>query len=100
MAAAVYRGAGTVSVEDVPVPSPGAGEVLIEVSHCGICGTDLHFVIEGWSAPGSVHGHEYSGVIVAVGPGVKGWAAGDRVVGGPGAGCGSCPSCQAGSPHL
>jgi threonine dehydrogenase-like Zn-dependent dehydrogenase len=100
MAAAVYRGEGVVAVEEVPVPSPGPGEVLIEVSHCGICGSDLHFVVEGWSSPGSVHGHEYSGVIVGAGPDAGGWAVGDRVVGGPGGGCGACGPCRSGTPHL
>ena len=61
MPAAVYRQPGTVSLEEYPVPSLGADEVLIEVSHCGICGSDLHMVLEGWSAPDIVHGHEFSG---------------------------------------
>ena len=100
MPAAVYRGRRTIAVETLPVPTPGARDVLIEVSHCGICGTDLHFVMDGWGRPGSVHGHEYSGVIVATGPEVEEWRAGDRVVGGPGRGCGVCPACRAGSEQL
>jgi threonine dehydrogenase-like Zn-dependent dehydrogenase len=100
MLAAVYEGNQVVSVRELPVPEPGRGEVLIGVSHCGICGSDLHFVVEGWSKPGSVHGHEYSGVITAVGPGTDGWGVGDRVVGGPGRGCGTCRQCRAGLVHL
>jgi 2-desacetyl-2-hydroxyethyl bacteriochlorophyllide A dehydrogenase len=100
MAAAVYEGDRAVAVRELPVPEPADDEVLIEVSHCGICGSDLHFVVEGWSRPGSVHGHEYSGTIVATGPAVRGWSVGDRVVGGPGPGCGSCAPCRAGTPHL
>jgi (R,R)-butanediol dehydrogenase / meso-butanediol dehydrogenase / diacetyl reductase len=100
MPAAVYQGDRTISVEELPVPEPRAHEVLIEVSHCGICGTDLHFVMEGWSAPGSVHGHEYSGVVVSTGASVADWHRGDRVVGGPGEGCGTCGPCRAGLDHL
>ncbi len=100
MLAAVYEGDQAVLVRELPVPEPGEGDVLIGVSHCGICGSDLHFVVEGWSKPGSVHGHEYSGVIVALGPGTDGWRVGDRVVGGPGRGCGHCRQCAAGLVHL
>ncbi|HVM66331.1 MAG TPA: alcohol dehydrogenase catalytic domain-containing protein, partial [Acidimicrobiales bacterium] len=100
MLAAVYEGDQSVSVRELPVPEPGHGEVLIAVSHCGICGSDLHFVVEGWSAPGSVHGHEYSGEIVALGPGTEGWQVGDRVAGGPARGCGECRPCRAGAVHL
>jgi 2-desacetyl-2-hydroxyethyl bacteriochlorophyllide A dehydrogenase len=100
MLAAVYEGEQAVLVRELPVPVPGEGEVLIGVSHCGICGSDLHFVVEGWSQPGSVHGHEYSGVIVGVGPGAGGWRVGDRVVGGPGRGCGECRPCRSGAVHL
>jgi threonine dehydrogenase-like Zn-dependent dehydrogenase len=100
MDAAVYEGHGVVTLRSLPVPEPGPGQVLMEISHCGICGSDLHFVIEGWSAVGSVHGHEYSGVITATGTGVTGWAVGDRVVGGPDRGCGGCGPCRAGLTNL
>jgi D-arabinose 1-dehydrogenase-like Zn-dependent alcohol dehydrogenase len=46
MLAAVYNGDGHMLVESISVPEPRAGEVLIAVSHCGICGTDLHLVLE------------------------------------------------------
>jgi (R,R)-butanediol dehydrogenase / meso-butanediol dehydrogenase / diacetyl reductase len=98
MPAAVYRKPGTVSVEEYPVPPLGTDEVLIEVSHCGICGSDLHFVLEGWSAPDIVHGHEFSGRIAAVGSGVETWPVGTEVVGGPSPRCGTCPACRAGLP--
>ena len=61
MAASVYIGDGAIEVRELPVPEPGPGEVLIEVSHCGICGTDLHLVLEKYARPGSVLGHEWSG---------------------------------------
>lgn len=96
MRAAVYRKPRVLEIEDTPVPEAGAGEVLIEVSHCGICGTDLHMVLEGMGLPDTIGGHEYSGRIVATGPGVEGWAIGDEVVGTGDGGCGRCDFCAAG----
>jgi 2-desacetyl-2-hydroxyethyl bacteriochlorophyllide A dehydrogenase len=96
MLAAVYRAPRRLTVEERAVPAIGPRDVLIEVSHCGICGTDLHFVLEGMGRPGSIGGHEYSGRIVALGDEVEGWAAGDPVVGGPRPGCGRCEYCRAG----
>jgi 2-desacetyl-2-hydroxyethyl bacteriochlorophyllide A dehydrogenase len=100
MAALVCRADGTLVVERVPVPEPGPGDALVRVSHCGICGTDLHHVAGRLGHGPLVLGHEYSGVVVAVGEDVEGWAPGDRVVGGPGLGCRACPPCRAGTPHL
>jgi len=94
MRAAVYLERGKISVEDRPAPEPGPDEVLLEVSHCGICGTDLHFVMDGWGRPGSIGGHEYSGTIAALGRDVSGWAVGDAVVAGADSGCGSCVYCR------
>jgi (R,R)-butanediol dehydrogenase / meso-butanediol dehydrogenase / diacetyl reductase len=100
MPAAVYQGEHTISVEDVPVPPVGPSQVLLRVSHCGICGTDLHLMMEDWGTPGTIGGHEYSGVVAAIGSGVEGWAAGDRAVGGPRPGCGQCRLCRSGRTHL
>ena len=69
MLAAVYQGSGAVTVEHVPIPQPADDEVLIEVSHCGICGRDIHIVLEDWGRPGSIQGHEYSGVVISLGQG-------------------------------
>ena len=80
MKAAVYAGDRTVAVQERPVPVPSAGEVVIAVDYCGICGTDLHSVMEGWGRPGAILGHEYSGRIAAVGRGVGGWAVGSGVL--------------------
>jgi 2-desacetyl-2-hydroxyethyl bacteriochlorophyllide A dehydrogenase len=98
MPAAVYRGSGEVAVEDRPVPRPGPGQVLVEVGHCGVCGSDLHLIGDGWGRPGTVYGHEYSGTVTAVGEGVTGWAVGDEVVGGPAPRCGRCRRCREGQP--
>lgn len=100
MPAAVLKGAGRLEVEEVPVPAVGADDVLVAIDLCGICGSDLHMVLEGWGAPGSWQGHEWIGTIAAVGDGVTRWRAGDMVVGGPTVRCGGCAMCQAGRPSL
>jgi (R,R)-butanediol dehydrogenase/meso-butanediol dehydrogenase/diacetyl reductase len=100
MLAAVYQGRRTIAVEERPVPPVRPHEVLLEVSHCGVCGTDLHMLYEDWGTPGSIAGHEYSGVVARIGSEVSGWAIGDRAVGGPRAGCGDCGRCAAGRPNL
>jgi (R,R)-butanediol dehydrogenase/meso-butanediol dehydrogenase/diacetyl reductase len=100
MPAAVLKGPGRLEVEDVPVPAIGADDVLVEVDRCGICGTDLHMVLEGWGAPGSWGGHEWTGRIAAVGDAVTRWQLGDLVVGGPPVRCGTCGMCVAGRPSL
>jgi L-iditol 2-dehydrogenase len=100
MRAAVYRGPRDVVVEQRPVPELGLHDVLLEVSHCGVCGTDLHMFVEGWGAPGSIGGHEFSGRVVAIGDAVTSWSIGDDVVGGPGQQCGECEYCRAGRPQL
>lgn len=100
MPAVILNGKEDLSVEDVPVPDTGPGEVLIEVSHCGVCGSDLHMVLDGWGRKGSIEGHEWSGVVVAVGAGVTKWAVGDEIVGGPSVRCGQCDMCRTGHPSL
>jgi threonine dehydrogenase-like Zn-dependent dehydrogenase len=100
MVAAVCKGPGRIEVEEVPVPDLGARDVLVEVDLCGICGSDLHMVLEGWGQRGSWHGHEWIGRIAAVGPDVTEWAVGDAVVGGPSTRCGTCEMCRAGRPSL
>jgi 2-desacetyl-2-hydroxyethyl bacteriochlorophyllide A dehydrogenase len=100
MPAAVCVGKDAVEVRDVPVPAVGPGDVLVEVSHCGICGTDLHLVLEGYARPGTVLGHEWAGTVVAAGPGVQGWEPGARVVAGPTPGCGECRACRSGRPSV
>jgi L-iditol 2-dehydrogenase len=94
MRAAVYRGKGRVVVEDVPVPAIGAGEVLIRVAACGICGTDLKKIEHGFVAPPQIFGHEVAGSIVVVGPGVTKWKAGDRVMSFHHVPCGNCFYCE------
>jgi len=99
MSAAVYVGDGKIAVEHVPRPEPGPGEVLVEIAECGICGSDLHMVMERYAKPGAILGHEWSG-IVASAPSGSGWSVGDRVVGNSAPGCGVCRPCRRGRPSV
>jgi L-iditol 2-dehydrogenase len=94
MRAAVYRGKGSVIVETVPVPAIGAGEVLIRVASCGICGTDLKKIEHGFVPAPQIFGHEVSGTVVAVGSGVTKWKLGDRAMSFHHVPCGDCFYCD------
>ena len=87
------------SIEDVPVPTPAPGEVLLRVEACGVCRTDLH-VIDGDLPDPSlplIPGHEIVGRVTAVGSNVTKHRVGDRVgVGCYVASCGACSACEAG----
>lgn len=90
-------------LQERPVPVPGADELLIQVSACGVCRTDLHVVdgeLEHPKLP-IVPGHEIVGRVAALGAGVTGFAPGERV-GVPwlGATCGVCAYCRAGQENL
>jgi L-iditol 2-dehydrogenase len=80
MLAAVYRGVNDVRLETVPVPAIGAGELLVRVHTCGVCGTDLKKIASGSHSAPRIFGHETSGVVAAVGAGVTRFQPGDRVV--------------------
>jgi L-iditol 2-dehydrogenase len=90
------------SYKEVPEPAPGAGEVLVEVEACGICGSDVHGMdgSTGRRIPPIVMGHEAVGVIAALGPGVVGWAKGDRVTFDSTVYCGTCWHCRRGEINL
>src|SRR6201997_4493324 len=80
MLAAVYRGVNDVRMETVPVPKIGAGEMLVRVHSCGVCGTDLKKISTGSHSAPRIFGHETSGVVAAVGKGVAEYRPGDRVM--------------------
>jgi L-iditol 2-dehydrogenase len=80
MQAAVYRGVNDVRLENVPVPEIGAGEMLVRVHTCGVCGTDLKKIATGSHAAPRIFGHETAGVVAAAGLGVRKFSPGDRVV--------------------
>jgi L-iditol 2-dehydrogenase len=107
MRAAMLAEFGQLTLAEVPVPEPGPGEVLCRVRACGMCGTDLKIVNGGFAGtwPPSlpfIIGHEWSGVIVAMGPDTERSAlhVGDRVVAENHAGCAACPMCRAGRYNL
>jgi L-iditol 2-dehydrogenase len=79
MSASVYRGQSRVSVEQIPVPVIGAGELLVRVEACGICHTDLKKIQYDLLPPPRVYGHETAGVVVAAGQDVAGFTPCDRV---------------------
>jgi D-arabinose 1-dehydrogenase-like Zn-dependent alcohol dehydrogenase len=93
-----YADSKTVAVEDVPIPEPGPGEVLVKVAFCGICHSDLSLINGTFPAqlPVVTQGHEASGTIAKLGPGVTGWAEGDRVVVAAGRPCLECVNCRRG----
>ncbi len=80
MQAAVYRGVNDVRLEIVPVPKIGAGEMLVRVHSCGVCGTDLKKISTGSHSAPRIFGHETSGVVAAVGKDVTEYRPGDRVM--------------------
>jgi propanol-preferring alcohol dehydrogenase len=90
---------GPVKIEEVATPSPGPGEVLVEVAACGVCGSDVHITVE--RSQTLTHyprtpGHEAAGTVAALGEGVELWSIGDRVSLWCGVVCGTCDDCVAG----
>jgi L-iditol 2-dehydrogenase len=94
MQAAVYRGVNDVRLETVPVPQIGAGELLIRVHTCGICGTDLKKIATGSHSAPRIFGHETTGVVAQVGEGVTNFRLGDRVMVFHHIPCGNCYYCR------
>lgn len=85
-----------------PDPTPAAGEVLVKVAACGICGSDIHGM-DGRSGRRQmpiVMGHEAAGEIIGLGEGVQGWSLGDRVTFDSTEYCGECDECQSGFVNL
>jgi 2-desacetyl-2-hydroxyethyl bacteriochlorophyllide A dehydrogenase len=99
--AAVVKAVGEVGVETIDDPTPGAGEVVVEVAACGLCGTDLH-IAQGEFAPTLpvVPGHEFAGTVVSLGPDVLGLREGDRVAVDPSLYCFACHYCRLGHNNL
>ncbi|MCG2629658.1 alcohol dehydrogenase AdhP [Bradyrhizobium sp. WYCCWR 13023] len=101
MKAAVVKQFGKpLAIEDVPVPQPGPGEVLVKVKACGVCHTDLHAASGDWPVkpvPPFIPGHEAAGIVAALGPGVKNLKVGDAVgVAWLHDACMSCEYCETG----
>jgi L-iditol 2-dehydrogenase len=104
MRAARLYGKEDLRVEEMPVPEPGAGEVLLRVKAAAVCGTDIRMYRNGakGATPGNplVLGHEVSGIVESVGPGVKGYSPGMPVAVAPNMGCGLCDHCVSGNTQL
>jgi 6-hydroxycyclohex-1-ene-1-carbonyl-CoA dehydrogenase len=91
------------TVEDVPVPKAGPGEVLVRVSACGVCHTDMHYIDHGvktFAPPPLILGHEAAGVVAELGPGVAGRTVGERVLLPAVFPCGRCEMCQRGRGNI
>lgn len=88
-------------VDDYVTPEPGPGEAVVRVMACAICGTDPDILRRGWPSHPPygefIFGHEYAGIVAAVGEGVDDLAIGDRVAAEPHHGCGRCQNCLDGN---
>lgn len=103
MRAAFYTGNRNIATGPCQAQEPRPGQVQLRVSHCGICGTDLHLFhgnMDHRVTFPQVIGHESSAVIAAVGDGVAGWRTGDRVTVRPLDPCGQCAACRRGYSHV
>jgi 2-desacetyl-2-hydroxyethyl bacteriochlorophyllide A dehydrogenase len=101
MKAVRFESVGNLFTREVPRPEPGPDDLLVRVEACGICGTDRH-VLHGEfpAAPPVTLGHEFSGIVEAMGAGVTGYRIGDRITGDPNISCGRCPQCMNGRVNL
>jgi L-iditol 2-dehydrogenase len=91
--------AGAIELREWPEPAPGPGELVLRVSGCGLCGSDILKITA--AAPGpAVLGHEVVGQVAAVGPGVRRFAPGDRLVVAHHVPCFDCHYCRRGSPSM
>jgi threonine dehydrogenase-like Zn-dependent dehydrogenase len=97
MRAATWHGDSRFTLDDLPEPAPGPGQVLVGVHTAGICGSDVH-AIQGLFplTPPRIMGHEYSGTVLAVGRGVGRALVGRQVACEPNYGCGACGACREG----
>jgi len=101
MLAAILKDFNELVLEDVPVPEPGPGEVLVRIRSCGVCATDykaIRGIRRNVTFP-LVPGHEPSGVIAKLGTGVRHFKVGDEVICQPSGYCGVCEQCRNGNTH-
>lgn len=101
MKAVRLEATGKLFLREVEKPVPGPGDLLVRIEACGICGTDRHlFHGEFPSRPPLTLGHEFAGIIEAIGPDVIGFRPGMRVTGDPNIACGLCDQCHHGRVNL
>jgi 2-desacetyl-2-hydroxyethyl bacteriochlorophyllide A dehydrogenase len=92
---------GNLFMREVEKPAPGPDDLLVRVEACGICGTDRHLLHgEFPSTPPVTLGHEFCGIVEAIGSAVSGFHSGDRITGDPNISCGRCPQCVNGRVNL
>ena len=97
MRAAVYHPPNQIQIEDLPVPKIGAGEILLKIRACGVCGTDVLKVTRALPKKPVVLGHELVGEVVEIGSGVSKFKTGDRLVVAHHVPCGQCHYCRHGN---
>ncbi len=100
MRAAFSTGLGAIELREQPAPEPRAGEVVVRVRNCGVCGSDLHWFSGDMPAPGVCPGHEIAGEVIALGAGAGTVRLGDRVAVEPLAVCRECAYCRTGQYQL
>lgn len=104
MKAALFHGPHqALTLQDVPTPLPGPGEILVRVAACGVCHTDLHYIDHGtptFKKPPLILGHEVSGTVAALGPGTTRFREGDRVLLPAVLTCGQCAMCRTGRENI
>jgi L-iditol 2-dehydrogenase len=100
MKAILSLATGGFGLSETPPPVVTAGDLLVEMKACGLCGTDLAKLSQPQMSAGVRLGHEFAGVVRAVGPGVVHFAPGDRVTAAHHVPCGSCWACRHGSESM
>ncbi|HOX07151.1 MAG TPA: alcohol dehydrogenase catalytic domain-containing protein [Planctomycetota bacterium] len=102
MKAAVYHGPRDVRIETVPTPKAEAGELVLKILRCAVCGTDKRIFTHGQKnvVPPTTTGHEMVGEVHEIGTGVKGFKKGQRVIAAAVIGCGKCLYCRRGKSNL
>lgn len=102
MRQATMTNPGAIELREVPAPVPGAGEVLLRVRRIGVCGSDIHVYhgLHPYTSYPVVQGHEVSGIVQALGPGVSGIPIGAAATFMPQIVCGKCFPCRNGMYHI
>ena len=105
MKAARLYGPHKMQVDEVPIPESGQGQALLQVLSVGVCGSGVHYYLDGGIGDDKIRepfviGHEFSARVAAVGPGVDGPPVGTRVAVEPAIACGKCELCEEGHPNL
>jgi len=101
MKIAAYVDTGEMEIREIPTPKPNDNELLMKISFCGICGSDIHQVQYGMEVPDNINmGHEASGIVEQVGKNVEGWQEGDRAIIERTRSCGTCWYCANSLPDM